>query len=149
MKQQLIKIKDWFHNKFKWIVLSIILISGAVASGYFIMNQKHKTEIVTSNEMVEQDKKIEVKLSPSDIFPEIDPRDYYDFLEYDDNNIIIGDKLISNIVKDVITRLKVSYGDIEFYYERKSNYDGILHFNWISANKEKISKSFQISLNVI
>lgn len=135
-------------NKFKWILFSFILVSSAAASGYFIIKQ-NKKEIVKEIKPVETKEKIELKLSPSDIFPEIDSRDYYDFLEYSDNNIIIGDKLISNIIKDIITRLKVSYGDIEFYFDRKSNYEGTLYLNWISPNNEKISKNFQISLNVI
>lgn len=105
-------------NKKKLLLIGtptlVIVIS---VGGYIFYENAIKTKTFIK-------KPTDVVVLPTDkeiIFPDINSIDFYDQIEFKNGEPFIGDKMISSIIKSVITRLGSTDGDVSFYIEEVSD----------------------------
>ncbi len=130
-------------NYKKVLMISLpILIVGLSVGCYFIF--KNPEQPKTINPIIENPPIEEEK----EVFPVIKASDFYHLIEFEDGKPFIGDKMMSAIIKDVITRLGSVDGDINFYIIKNSNLQKTIYFKWIYKEKE-IKKTYIISINAL
>lgn len=130
-----------FKKHWKWFLIPLgisILISTTIVAISYI-----KTAKISRN--FEFNEKFKIKTE--NIFPELNVLDYYPYVEYVDNKLVLGDKLIAAVISDLIARLNSSKGDLEFAYDKISSTKIIFYINWIDTEGNKVEKNFGLELN--
>lgn len=119
------------------IVISIVTLSALLGMTFFFLNKDKKTN---------NDAQFVYKLKADDIFPQINYRDYYHLIEIENQKPIISENMISTFIKDIISKLGVSYGDIDFNFWKENPQSVYVEFIW-NYQDEKISKNYHLKLN--
>ncbi|MGL5205811.1 MAG: MHO_1590 family protein [Metamycoplasmataceae bacterium] len=88
----------------------------------------------------------EPSIDENDIFPEIDSKDFYNLIEFENGLPFIGDKMMAAIIKDIVNRLGSAEGNLAFYIIENSKVEKTIYFKWINGEKE-LKKTYIISIN--
>ncbi|MDK2819240.1 MAG: hypothetical protein KFW07_00225 [Mycoplasmataceae bacterium] len=144
MNKKIINLLKNNFNRILLISIPVITISSIISS-YFIYLKYFKKE--KSEEKILPPEKEDEK-EDTEIFPEIKSIDFYDLIDFENGSPIIGDRMIAAIIKDIVTRLGTSLGDISFYITEKTNREKLIFFKWINDKKE-LKKTYIISINAL
>lgn len=126
------------------ISVSMITVS-AIISSYFIYTKYFKNS-KEEEKILPPENEDEKNNQDFEIFPEIKSVDFYDLIDFENGAPVIGDRMLAAIIKDIVTRLGVSQGDMSFYIIEKTNWEKLIFFKWIHDKKE-IEKTYIISIN--
>ncbi|QJB71387.1 MHO_1590 family protein [Mycoplasma sp. 1654_15] len=137
------KIKLKLNKKILFISLGVITSLAIIASltTFFVIKNKQKTEIKSDDDTLFSNSKLEAK----DIFPIIYASDYYDLIEIENGHAKIGEKLVAAFVKDIISKITISYGDIKFNYKIKTDQEIFIEFVWFHQDEE-VSQNYHFKL---
>ncbi|MGL6125433.1 MAG: MHO_1590 family protein [Metamycoplasmataceae bacterium] len=141
-KSQFSKLK--MNSIKKILIVSLpILIAGLSIGAYFIFINMNKEEI-KENVLIPNPQ--DPSIDENNIFPEIDSKDFYNLIEFENGRPFIGDKMMAAIIKDIITRLGSVDGDLSFYIVEDSAIKKTIYFKWVFEKKE-LKKTYIISIN--
>ncbi|MGL5732739.1 MAG: MHO_1590 family protein [Metamycoplasmataceae bacterium] len=131
-------------NSKKIMMISLpILIVGSSIGSYFLFTNINKNN---ENDDVFIPDVEEPPINENDIFPEIDSKDFYNLIEFENALPFIGDRMLAAIIKDIVTRLGSVDGNLAFYIIENSPIEKIIYFKWIHEEKE-LKKTYIISIN--
>lgn len=141
---------------FKYNLVSLCLISSislipivVTSCKQQITNDNQNTEKTKTNNPKKIGKSNEVtefKFNNSDdFFPKMNIKEYYDFIEFENHNPIITNKLKLNFIKDVIRRVATSRGKISFYVEETNKQKVSFYFKW-TYNSTTLYKTYVLDL---
>lgn len=142
IKKGFTKLRNMSAKKILLIALPISFI-GLIVGSYFIFININKTEI--KEDIIVPDI-LDPPTDENQIFPEIDSKDFYDLIEFENGLPFIGDKMIASIIKDIITRLGTVEGSLSFYITEISLTEKAIYFKWTNKEKE-VKKTYIISIN--
>ncbi|MGL4343240.1 MAG: MHO_1590 family protein [Metamycoplasmataceae bacterium] len=138
--KKIVKYKVYF---FVSIFLSSLIVGGTLMFlNWKKVDSKEKINVVN----IEDNKKNE-EIDENNIFPEIKIENYYNLLEYKDNEIIIGDLIIEKIIKDVASRIKISPDKFLFKILKKENNLLAMEF-LILKNNHYFTKIYNLEGNI-
>ncbi|MGL5643358.1 MAG: MHO_1590 family protein [Metamycoplasmataceae bacterium] len=120
-----------------------ILIVGFSVGSYFVFTNMSKDKI--KDDIVIPDIE-EPPINENDIFPEINAKDFYNLIEFENGLPFIGDKMMAAIIKDIVTRLGSVDGNLAFYIIENSQVEKTIYFKWIHDEKE-LKKTYIITIN--
>ncbi|VEU59810.1 MHO_1590 family protein [Mesomycoplasma neurolyticum] len=144
-----IKFKLFDKKKLIFFSLSILVISSITfITIYFVYNNKNGEHQKQNNNLINNktlDDENSSMYSEKDIFPEVNPRDYYELINVEKGVAIIDENFVSFFVKDIIKRLGVSFGDIKFYYKFLNKQNVKIEFVWI-FDDEKVYKNYYFKI---
>ncbi|PYF43166.1 MHO_1590 family protein [Metamycoplasma alkalescens] len=81
-----------------------------------------------------------------EIFPEIKSSDYYEKLNYRNGQAWIDEEMIVYIIKDVLNRMLVIDGEVDYAYKQIDDQNLLITFKW-NNDKQKSVVSYKISTN--
>ncbi|MGL5617906.1 MAG: MHO_1590 family protein [Metamycoplasmataceae bacterium] len=136
------KLKIINSKKLILIPLPILIVGFSIGS-YFIFANMNKNK---ENDNILIPDIEEPQIDENDIFPEIDSKNFYNLIEFENGYPFIGDKMMASIIKDIITRLGSVDGDLAFYIIENSRIKKTIYFKWIHEGKE-LKKTYIISIN--
>lgn len=80
-------------------------------------------------------------------FPKINPSDYYKLVDFENHEPIINDDFRLQLIKDVISRVASSQGEISFNVEEVSPKHNIFHFKWTYGDKV-LYKNYTVNFEI-
>ncbi|PZW01426.1 MHO_1590 family protein [Metamycoplasma auris] len=95
------------------------------------------------NELETKEKKI---ISWEEVFPRIKKEDYYEKLNFSNGQAIIDEDMILYIIKDILNRMLITDGIVEYAYKKLDDQNFIISFKW-NNEKQKSVVSYKISTN--
>lgn len=132
-------------NKIKSLILissPIIVVSTVLASVYAIkLNSKGNTKEKEANNgvVIDNDDKDDVatsrfdpnvKYRKSEIFPELRIEDIYQFIKIDNGVPYLSKDIVARIIKIVVTGLGVTFGELNFEWQFKTQAHLIINTYW-------------------
>ncbi|MGX9339356.1 MHO_1590 family protein [Mycoplasma sp. 332] len=117
-------------------------------------SQQQKDLKNKENELEQNDHKEDSYIEPqekkninwNDVFPNIKSSDYYDKLNYRNGQAWIDEDMIVYIIKDIINRMLVTEGEVEYAYKQIDDQNLLITFKW-SSEKEKSVVTYKINTN--
>ncbi|ACF07185.1 Uncharacterised protein [Metamycoplasma arthritidis] len=86
----------------------------------------------------------------SEIFPLVNSLDYYDKLNFRNGQAWIDEDMIAFIIKDIVSRMTITYGKIKYSYKVISDQEVLISFIWYSQEKyEKSFRTYRIFVNKV
>ncbi|UVD81837.1 hypothetical protein NV226_00825 [Mycoplasma iguanae] len=126
----------------KWKMLLLVsLIIGLVPITFVTIELIKKNQ--TEKYSLFDDKQ---KLTETVVFPKIDISDFYDYLEYKGNKLLISDNFIAAIIQETIKTMNKTTGKITFNYKKINDQSVEFHFKWTDQNLSEVN-NFQIDLS--
>ena len=120
-------------------------------------NQNRQKEIETENdEQINEDidpkaiyenEKLQ-EINGDNIFPVVNSKDYYDKLNFRNGQAWIDDEMISFIIKDIISRMTITNGNIKYAYKKINDQIVELYFIWYNKT-QKAFRNYKIHTNTI
>ncbi|MGZ9431692.1 MHO_1590 family protein [Mycoplasma sp. CB776] len=138
------KIKEILFKKKKIILYSSLSVASVIAITIQVIYLALKSEDSSKNKKITNNNE-SFFLTENDIFPEVDAREYYDYIEIENGEPVINDKMISFFITDIIKRLGVSYGDIKFNYKYENKKSVLVEFIWINEDL-KVYKNYHLNI---
>ncbi|WP_169734592.1 MHO_1590 family protein [[Mycoplasma] collis] len=150
------KISSFFKSKKNLLIIFIsffFVISASSISFYFFYwkpsgeissnNNKDNKKQLDPNKLDDKSELINniSNYSEDEIFPEINERYYYDYIEIESGKGILNEKFVTFFVKDIIRRRGVQFGDIKFDYKIFDDQNLKVEFVWIYED-EKVYKNY-------
>ncbi|WP_330463612.1 MHO_1590 family protein [Metamycoplasma gateae] len=83
-----------------------------------------------------------------EIFPDIKSSDYYDKLNYRDGQAWIDEDMIVYIIKDILNRMLVTNGEVNYAYKQIDDQNLLITFKW-NNDDEKSSITYKIYTNKV
>ncbi|BAP39583.1 MHO_1590 family protein [Metamycoplasma canadense] len=109
-----------------------------------IINENENTRSEENENILE---KPEIKNLPwKEVFPEIKSSDYYEKLNYKDGQALIDEDMIVYIIKDILNRMLVTNGEVDYAYKQLDDQNLMITFKW-KNEKEKSVVTYKISTN--
>ncbi|MGL5204841.1 MAG: MHO_1590 family protein [Metamycoplasmataceae bacterium] len=136
------KLRIINSKKLLLITLPILIVGFSIGS-YWILTNMNKNKNNNDNLIPDVE---EPEIDENDIFPEIDSKDFYNLIEFENGLPFIGDNMLAAIIKDIVTRLGSVEGNLTFYIIENSRTEKIIYFKWIYEEKE-LKKTYIISIN--
>lgn len=139
---------------------SLLVITGVVAIGVSLVKtqpikkqpkstietlpDKKSTPVTTKEKIVKNN----VTYTHENVFPKLEKDDYYKYVRYDykTKEPFLSKEIIFQIVKDLITKINVSGGQIRWNFEQKSHKHVLVYISWV-FNNEKMDKTYEINLS--
>ncbi len=121
---------------------SIVAASiAAPISIYLIKKQNH------SDEHSKIKKHNEDKIEES-VFPNLESKQYYDFIRYIENGTFWDKNIVGAVISDVIKTLKTTDGEIKFDYKfSEENKKVEIYFEWKNIDTNPIYKTYTFSIH--
>ncbi|MGZ9428553.1 MHO_1590 family protein [Mycoplasma sp. 1012] len=138
------KIKEILFKKKKIILYYSLSVASVIAITIPVIYLALKSEDTSKNKKIKNNNE-SFFLTENDIFPEVDAREYYDYIEIENGEPVINDKMISFFITDIIKRLGVSYGDIKFNYKYENKKSVLVEFIWINED-QKVYKNYHLNI---
>ena len=88
------------------------------------------------------------EVNSDDIFPVVNSNDYYDKLNFRNGQAWIDDDMIAFIIKDIISRMTITNGNIKYAYNKISDQVVEIYFIWYSKT-QKAFRNYKIHTNTI
>ncbi|RMA78559.1 ATP synthase E subunit [Metamycoplasma subdolum] len=82
------------------------------------------------------------------VFPTLNQADYYDHLNFRNNQAWIDEEMIKFIVDDILAKILVENGVIKYNIEVINDQNVLLNFIWAN-NSQKAFRTYKISTNVL
>ncbi len=80
------------------------------------------------------------------VFPEITNLDYYKYIEMKDGKPIITDEMIACVINDIVSRMQITGGDLDYGYEKVSDQEVIISFVWHGPHKN-FPKNYKLKVS--
>lgn len=119
-------------NIYKWFK-NVFLLSGLALPFLFTFSCSVQKPVETPPD-ADEDQPPSID-NADQFFPQIDPKDYYDLIEFKEHKPIISKKLKAKVIQDVISRVASNQGEINFNIEDVSEQKCIFHFQWKIKDK--------------
>ena len=88
------------------------------------------------------------EVNSDDLFPVVTSNDYYDKLNFRNGQAWIDDDMIAFIIKDIISRMTITNGNIKYAYNKISDQVVEIYFIWYSKT-QKAFRNYKIHTNTI
>lgn len=103
---------------------------------------KEKEKIENTNAKPEIDDS-KIFNDADDFFPKLDSKKYYELCEFKNNDPIFSQKLKTEIIKDVITRVAINKGQLFYKIYDYSENKSLFCFKW-TFNEKELYKNYLI-----
>ncbi|CAC13530.1 unknown; predicted coding region [Mycoplasmopsis pulmonis] len=136
------KVKNLSLKQKIVVALVTSLSLGAIGLGVFYFTNNHNTQLATKD----SNQKTEQSSISFNVFSQMDEKDFYQSVYIEDGKAKIDKDIVAKIVKDQITRLGVSHGDLKVGYFVENEVI-FLDLIWTSNNNQRVQKSFKLYLS--
>ncbi|AJC49619.1 MHO_1590 family protein [Mesomycoplasma flocculare] len=127
-------------------LISTVIIAAAGFGGWYLYNQKLQNSIPPIKKQLDFDVKNENEYKDSDVFPNIYANDFYDTIKVKDGEVYIDEWLVENVIKEIVSKIKVAFGSVNFRYQIDEKKDTIyIEILW-KYKKNKLNRNYKISL---
>ncbi|ATP60031.1 hypothetical protein CSW10_00175 [Mesomycoplasma dispar] len=90
--------------------------------------------------------KNESEYKDNEVFPNIYANDFYDTIKVKDGQVFIDEWLVENVIKEIVSKIKVAFGSINFRYQIDDQKSTIyIEILW-KYKKNKLNRNYKISL---
>ncbi|MDW2852682.1 MHO_1590 family protein [Mesomycoplasma ovipneumoniae] len=131
-------------------ILSGLLATGIIAGGgilgWYLYNSRVEKSLSPLKKQLDFEVKNESEYKDNDVFPNIYANDFYDTIKVKQGKVYIDEWLVENVIKEIISKVKVSFGSLNFRYKIDENQQTIyIEILW-KYKKNKLNRNYKISL---
>ncbi|WP_198402978.1 MHO_1590 family protein [Mesomycoplasma dispar] len=123
-----------------------VIIAGVGIGGWYLYNQKLQQSIPPLKKQLDFEVKNESEYKDNEVFPNIYANDFYDTIKVKDGQVFIDEWLVENVIKEIVSKIKVAFGSINFRYQIDDQKSTIyIEILW-KYKKNKLNRNYKISL---
>ncbi|MDW2926238.1 hypothetical protein R7X45_01325 [Mesomycoplasma ovipneumoniae] len=131
-------------------ILSGLLATGIIVGGgflgWYLYNSRVEKSLSPLKKQLDFEVKNESEYKENDVFPNIYANDFYDTIKVKQGKVYIDEWLVENVIKEIISKVKVSFGSLNFRYKIDENQQTIyIEILW-KYKKNKLNRNYKISL---
>ncbi|WP_341508048.1 MHO_1590 family protein [Mesomycoplasma ovipneumoniae] len=131
-------------------ILSGLLATGIIVGGgilgWYLYNSRVEKSLSPLKKQLDFEVKNESEYKENDVFPNIYANDFYDTIKVKQGKVYIDEWLVENVIKEIISKVKVSFGSLNFWYKIDENQQTIyIEILW-KYKKNKLNRNYKISL---
>ncbi len=122
-----------------------IIVGGGIL-GWYLYNSRVEKSLSPLKKQLDFEVKNESEYKENDVFPNIYANDFYDTIKVKQGKVYIDEWLVENVIKEIISKVKVSFGSLNFRYKIDENQQTIyIEMLW-KYKKNKLNRNYKISL---
>ncbi|MEG7280408.1 hypothetical protein V6B68_03020 [Mesomycoplasma ovipneumoniae str. Black Butte] len=122
-----------------------IIVGGGIL-GWYLYNSRVEKSLSPLKKQLDFEVKNESEYKENDVFPNIYANDFYDTIKVKQGKVYIDEWLVENVIKEIISKVKVSFGSLNFRYKIDENQQTIyIEILW-KYKKNKLNRNYKISL---
>ncbi|WP_337902549.1 MHO_1590 family protein [Mesomycoplasma ovipneumoniae] len=122
-----------------------IIVGGGIL-GWYLYNSRVEKSLSPLKKQLDFEVKNESEYKENDVFPNIYANDFYDTIKVKQGKVYIDEWLVENVIKEIISKVKVSFGSLNFRYKIEENQQTIyIEILW-KYKKNKLNRNYKISL---
>ncbi|WP_337896214.1 MHO_1590 family protein [Mesomycoplasma ovipneumoniae] len=122
-----------------------IIVGGGIL-GWYLYNWRVEKSLSPLKKQLDFEVKNESEYKENDVFPNIYANDFYDTIKVKQGKVYIDEWLVENVIKEIISKVKVSFGSLNFRYKIDENQQTIyIEILW-KYKKNKLNRNYKISL---
>ncbi|MDW2933166.1 MHO_1590 family protein [Mesomycoplasma ovipneumoniae] len=122
-----------------------ITVGGGIL-GWYLYNSRVEKSLSSLKKQLDFEVKNESEYKENDVFPNIYANDFYDTIKVKQGKVYIDEWLVENVIKEIISKVKVSFGSLNFRYKIDENQQTIyIEILW-KYKKNKLNRNYKISL---
>ncbi|MFU0909229.1 MHO_1590 family protein [Mesomycoplasma ovipneumoniae] len=122
-----------------------IIVGGGIL-GWYLYNSRVEKSLSPLKKQLDFEVKNESEYKENDVFPNIYANDFYDTIKVKQGKVYIDEWLVENLIKEIISKVKVSFGSLNFRYKIDENQQTIyIEILW-KYKKNKLNRNYKISL---
>ncbi|WP_337895953.1 MHO_1590 family protein [Mesomycoplasma ovipneumoniae] len=122
-----------------------IIVGGGIL-GWYLYNSRVEKSLSPLKKQLNFEVKNESEYKENDVFPNIYANDFYDTIKVKQGKVYIDEWLVENVIKEIISKVKVSFGSLNFRYKIDENQQTIyIEILW-KYKKNKLNRNYKISL---
>ncbi|MDW2922008.1 hypothetical protein R7V43_01360 [Mesomycoplasma ovipneumoniae] len=127
-------------------LLATGIITGGGILGWYLYNSRVEKSLSPLKKQLDFEVKNESEYKDNDVFPNIYANDFYDTIKVKQGKVYIDEWLVENVIKEIISKVKVSFGSLNFRYKIDENQQTIyIEILW-KYKKNKLNRNYKISL---
>ncbi|MDW2931026.1 MHO_1590 family protein [Mesomycoplasma ovipneumoniae] len=122
-----------------------IIVGGGIL-GWYLYNSRVEKSLSPLKKQLDFEVKNESEYKENDVFPNIYANDFYDTIKVKQGKVYIDEWLVENVIKEIISKVKVSFGSLNFRYKIDEDQQTIyIEILW-KYKKNKLNRNYKISL---
>ncbi|MDW2921156.1 hypothetical protein R7X17_00575 [Mesomycoplasma ovipneumoniae] len=122
-----------------------IIVGGGIL-GWYLYNSRVEKSLSPLKKQLDFEVKNESEYKENDVFPNIYANDFYDTIKVKQGKVYIDEWLVENVIKEIISKVKVSFGSLNFRYKIDENHQTIyIEILW-KYKENKLNRNYKISL---
>ncbi|WP_196243069.1 MHO_1590 family protein [Mesomycoplasma ovipneumoniae] len=122
-----------------------IIVGGGIL-GWYLYNSRIEKSLSPLKKQLDFEVKNESEYKENDVFPNIYANDFYDTIKVKQGKVYIDEWLVENVIKEIISKVKVSFGSLNFRYKIDEDQQTIyIEILW-KYKKNKLNRNYKISL---